>query len=473
MAIVSTSGERLSCAQEASVPTQSPQRLIAGMTRREWKNVLVAQLGSLVEFYEFQVFGFFTVVLGSVFFSPHGPEWTRDVQAFGIFTLGFMIRPLGGMVIGHFGDRLGRKKLFVFTILLMSFATLGIGVLPSYAAIGPAATVLLLILRSLQGISAGGEAPGAGTFVSEHVPGNRAGLASGVLYSGNLIGICLGGLIGALVMNFMPADRIESYGWRIPFIIGGLLGILILFTRRTLDETPEYTAARAAGKVPRAPLLEVLQTHKLAMVLVAVNIGWFSVAQTTINFYLPTYMQRALGVSASETSVIVTVGLMFWALSAIAWGWLGDKIGLANVMSIGAVAIGVLSFCFLQNIETIVHDPAWLTGAYIALNSAMGCIGVIPVLSGLPFPPRVRFSGYAFSYGIGAALFAGVTPTMIAYLTQIHGLPVVTWFVVGACALGLLAGQVTARIPLYERQPRVNSQHLTQLPDEGDSHAHR
>ncbi|MGH9641889.1 MAG: MFS transporter, partial [Terriglobales bacterium] len=270
------------------IPARDTRRTIAGMTKREWKNVVLVQLGAIVEFYEFQVFGFFTVVLGGVFFAPAAAQWTRDLQAFGIFTLGFVIRPVGGIIIGHLGDRYGRKSLFVFTILLMSFATIGIGVLPGYATIGPAAALLLFALRSLQGISAGGEGPGAGTFVSELVPGDRVGLASGVLYSGNLIGICLGGLIGALIMNFMTVEHINSYGWRIPFIFGGVIGMFVIFMRRNLDESPEFKATRAANAVVKVPLLDVLRNYKLAIVLVAVNIGWFSVAQTIINFYLPT-----------------------------------------------------------------------------------------------------------------------------------------------------------------------------------------
>lgn len=168
------------------------------MTRKDVKTLGLASLGSALEYYDFTVFVFFAAVIGQVFFPPETPEWVRQAQAFAIFAVGFLIRPFGGVVIAHFGDRYGRKKLFVFTLLLMAVPTLLIGLLPTYAMVGVWAPILLLVMRILQGLAVAGEVPGAAVFVSEHVPGSRVGFACASLFGALYLGLFLGALAGAL-----------------------------------------------------------------------------------------------------------------------------------------------------------------------------------------------------------------------------------------------------------------------------------
>ena len=192
-----------------------------------------------LEFYDFVIFVFFATVVGQLFFPPDIPEWLRQVQTFGIFAAGYLARPLGGIIMAHFGDTLGRKKMFTLSIFMMSLPTLLMGMLPTYAVIGMWAPLLLIILRIFQGAAVGGEVPGAWVFVSEHVaPRHNGGLACGTLSMGLVGGILLGSLMASAINSVYTPEEVSDFAWRIPFIIGGVFGLFSVYLRRWLERDP-------------------------------------------------------------------------------------------------------------------------------------------------------------------------------------------------------------------------------------------
>jgi MFS family permease len=228
-----------------SIPSARP------LTGQDYKTLALAALGGALEFYDFIIFVFFATIIGQLFFPPSVPDWLRQLQTFGIFAAGYLARPLGGIIMAHFGDLLGRKKMFTLSILLMSVPTLLMGLLPTYHAIGLLAPVALLLLRVMQGAAVGGEVPGAWVFVSEHVPARRTGYACGTLTAGLTAGILLGSMVATGINTlFTPAELVD-WGWRVPFLLGGVFGIASMYLRRWLHETPgvrRTAKAQGAGR---------------------------------------------------------------------------------------------------------------------------------------------------------------------------------------------------------------------------------
>src|ERR1700751_2499557 len=215
------------------------------LTARDYKTLCLATLGGILEFYDFIIFVFFANTIGELFFPPEIPDWLRQFQTFAIFAVGYLARPLGGIIMAHAGDLRGRKQMFTLSIFLMALPTLGIGLLPNYAKLGIWAPVLLLLLRILQGVAVGGEVPGAWVFVSEHVDPSQVGLACGILTGGLTGGILLGSLVATCLSMVMTHGELATYGWRIPFLLGGAFGLLSMHLRRLLAETPVFLELKA------------------------------------------------------------------------------------------------------------------------------------------------------------------------------------------------------------------------------------
>ena len=195
------------------------------LAKSDFRTLGLATLGGALEFYDFIIFVFFANQIGQLFFPAEIPDWLRQAQTFGLFAVGYFVRPLSGTIMGHFGDLIGRKRIFTFSIILMAAPTLAIGLLPSYSAIGVIAPIALLILRVLQGAAIGGEIPGAWVFVSEHLPSNRVSLACGTLTAGLTVGILLGSVVNIGITRMLPPAEITRIGWRIAFMFGGVFGI--------------------------------------------------------------------------------------------------------------------------------------------------------------------------------------------------------------------------------------------------------
>lgn len=415
------------------------------------RNLALASLGSMLEFYEFMVFGFFTIVIGRLFFPPDLPEAVKTFQAFALYSLGFLLRPVSGAIIGHLGDRFGRKKLFMFTVLLMALPTLLIGLLPTYAQVGVMAPILLLVLRILQGIALAGEFAGASVFVTEHVPGSRVGTASGFVLGASYIGFFLGAASGAILTNLLAPAALESWGWRIPFLIGGVFGFVSLYLRRQLDETPLFLELRQMKDRAKAfPLGDVLKSHLEPVIFTVVLGAFLGTMIIILYFYMPSLLQTQYGIERATAFNANAAALLLLALVCPVWGTLSDKVGYGWVLGIGCVGLTIDLFLFFRNLDSISQNPDQLIWWSLSFSIFMSTAAVIPALCALVFPTEVRFTGFGFSYNIGSVISA-ITPTAISWIVISYGKANVGYYAMAIGVLGVVLALWTIRLKFYPR----------------------
>ncbi len=384
------------------------------LDRNDVRTLTLASLGGALEFYDFIVFVFFASVIGKLFFPPDTPEWLQLLQTYGIFAAGYIARPLGGIVMAHFGDIIGRKRMFVFSVLLMAVPTLLIGLMPTYATLGYAAPILLLVFRIMQGAAIGGEAPGAWVFVSEHVPPGRVGLACGMLTGGLTLGILLGSLMALVInRNFSP-EVVADWAWRIPFLVGGAFGFLAMYLRRFLHETPVFEAIRARAETSRGiPLAKALAGHGRAIAVSLVASWMLTAAIIVLILLAPTNLPKLFAIAPADMSLANFVATATLTVSAVFVGWCLDRFGLKPVMTIAALALIAGAYALYAGVQA---RPDLVVPIYAATGFAVGAVSIVPYVMVRAFPPEVRFSGVSFAYNIAYAVFGALTPYLIAWL---------------------------------------------------------
>lgn len=414
---------------------------------RDLKTLALAALGGALEFYDFIIFVYFTATIGQLFFPADTPDWLRQLQAFGLFAAGYLARPLGGVVMAHFGDRGGRKRMFTLSVFLMAVPTLLIGLLPTYATAGYAAPLALLALRILQGAAVGGEVPGAWVFVAEHVPPRRVGFACGTLTAGLTLGILLGSLMATAVNKAYTPDEVLAFAWRIPFLVGGVFGFFAVFLRRWLAETPVFEALRARRALVRGlPLREVLRGHGGAVALSMLLTWVLTAAIVVVILMTPTLLQKLYGFAPARALAANSLATLALAAGCVAFGALTDRIGTARALLLGCAALAGAAYLLYLGAGEV---PERLSALYAAAGFCVGVVGVVPVAMVRAFPAAVRFSGVAFAYNLAYAVFGGLTPLAVALM--IARVPLAPAHYVGAlCALGMavalyLAGTGRAR----------------------------
>lgn len=405
------------------------------LNRADFKTLGLSALGGALEFYDFIIFVFFTGVIGELFFPASTPDWLRQAQTFGLFAAGYLARPIGGIVMAHFGDRSGRKRMFTLSVLLMALPTLAMGLLPTYAQIGVWAPLALLALRLLQGAAIGGEVPGAWVFVSEHVPARRVGLACGALTCGLTLGILLGSLVASAINLQLDADAIRAWGWRLPFLLGGAFGLLAVWLRRWLDETPVFESLRARKALARElPLKRVLREQRRS-VLLSILVSWLLTAAIVVVILMtPALMQRLFALPVATTLSANSVATFALACGCLAFGWAADRYGAARILGIGSA----LLLCAIYALYFgVAHDGRLLRPLYGIAGFCVGVVGVVPTIMVRAFEPAVRFSGLSFSYNLAYALFGGLTPLMVVLLMRLSPMAP-AHYVAALCLAGVL-----------------------------------
>ncbi|MGF6776971.1 MFS transporter [Paraburkholderia sp. GAS334] len=405
------------------------------LTGRDYKTLGLAALGGALEFYDFIIFVFFAPVLGHLFFPASMPEWLRQVQTFGIFAAGYLARPLGGIIMAHFGDLFGRKRMFTLSVLLMALPTLLMGLLPTYASIGVMAPVLLLLFRVMQGAAVGGEVPGAWVFVSEHVPQRHIGYACGTLTAGLTAGILLGSLIAAAVNHqFAPAE-IADYAWRVPFLLGGVFGLFSVYLRRWLHETPVFAEMKQRKSLAaEIPLKAVLRDHGRAVIISMLLTWMLSAAIVVVILMTPTLLQKQFHISPETALLANSVATLCLTVGCVMAGSIAGRIGAARTIFIGGLA---LAACYYAMFRQFTVDTSSLVPFYGATGFLVGVIGAIPFVMVKAFPPVVRFSGISFSYNVAYAVFGGLTPIVVSLMMKSD--PMAAPMYVGTiCILGAL-----------------------------------
>ena len=407
------------------------------LSRSDHKTLGLAALGGALEIYDFIIFVFFALTLSQLFFPPEMPQWLRLLQSFGIFVTGYLARPLGGILMAHFADRMGRKKVFSLSILMMALPCLLIGVMPTYAEIGYAAPLILLALRILQGAAVGGEVPSAWVFVAEHAPAGRRGYALGFLQAGLTFGYLIGALTATALAQLFTPQEILAYAWRLPFLLGGVFGVIGVWLRRWLSETPVFLALRERNaQRQELPLRTVLREHRKAMWPAVILTCVLTSAVVVLVVITPTLMQQRFGMTAGHTFALSSLGIVFLNIGCVLAGMLVDRLGAWRALLIYSLLLplGVAGLY-----ASLIGGWAWPGIAYAVAGLGCGVVGVVPsVMVGL-FPADIRVSGISFTYNIAYAAWASTTPLLLIALV-----PWSPWVCVGYCLVMGIVGALTA-----------------------------
>lgn len=418
---------------EASSTITHPSK---SLTRDDKKTLSLAALGGTLEFYDFVIYALYIETVVKPLFLPTDIAagiW-GDIFAWGGFAAGYLARPVGGMIMAHFGDTLGRKKMFTLSIFMMAIPTLLIGLMPTYATIGIAAPVLLILFRVLQGAAIGGEMPGAWVFIAEHAPKKHYGLGIGILTGGIAGGILLGFSI-SLAIDLIYADNrtaITDYAWRIPFIIGGIFGLVAVYLRRFLSETPVFQEmAKNKSLSKEIPIVTVFKKHRLACFLTGLLTWSLSTTVMLGILFTPVkVLQGVYGLDPIITRVSGLVAAIFIVIGCVVCGIFEDKFKTRKASTYFWGGLIVSSAIFYN---ALGHQPS--TATILILYSIMGffagATSLPPIIATRMFPPAIRFSGLSFSYNFAYAIFSALTPALAIALLKITpmGVAYYIWFI--------------------------------------------
>ncbi|OBB70522.1 MFS transporter [Mycobacterium sp. 852014-52144_SCH5372336] len=400
------------------------------------KAITGASIGNAVEWFDFAIYGFLATFIAANFF-PAGNETAALLNTFAIFAAAFFMRPLGGFVFGPLGDKIGRQRVLALVILLMSGATVLIGVLPTYASIGVAAPLLLLLLRCLQGFSAGGEYGGGAVYLAEFASQRRRGLTITFMAWSGVLGFLLGSITVTLLQALLPTEAMESYGWRIPFLIAGPLGLVGLYIRLRLDDTPHFAELSKTDRVAESPLREAFTTSWRPILQVIGMFIVFNVGYYVVFTFLPTYFIQTLEFSKTDAFLSVTLASLVALILILPLAALSDRIGRRPMLISGSVAFAVLGYplFLLLNSGSLV--------AAIAAHCGLAVIESIYVSTAVSagvelFATTVRYSGFSIGYNICVAGFGGTTPYVVTWLTAETGNDLApAWYLVVAAVVSL------------------------------------
>ena len=382
------------------------------------RTLSLAALGGTLEFYDFIIFVFFSDVLGKLFFAASLPDWVRQTQTLGIFAVGYLVRPVGGIFMAHLGDRRGRKRVFVLTLSLMAGPTLLIGMLPTFQSIGVTAPLLLLLMRILQGLAIGGEAPGAWVFVAEHAGSGRRGFAVGLLTGALSLGILLGSLIATVLGKVFTPVQMAEGGWRIPFLLGGVFGLIAVWLRSWLRETPVFEKMQERMTLSReVPLRIVLRQHRCAIITGMVA-SWMLTAAVLVEILMPPgFLTTLYGFAPGQVHTSNMAATAALCLSSIAVGAATDRYGIRRMAGPMMLLLMVSSLAFYAGTAAHVSSLLFL---YTFAGIGAGGAVLAPIMMIGAFPEAVRFSGISFSYNIAYALAGGFTPLLVSLIIHLN-----------------------------------------------------
>ncbi len=420
----------------------TPTGTIASSADRR-RVVFATVVGTTVEWYDFFIYASAAgLVFGQLFFKEAGPG-VATLLSFLTVGISFLFRPLGAFLAGHYGDKYGRRLVLVVTLVLMGVATALIGLLPTYAAIGIAAPIILILLRALQGVAAGGEWGGAVLMAVEHAPRAKRGLFGASPQIGVPIGLLLASGVMAIMAVIAPGDAFLAWGWRVPFLLSIVLIFIGYWVRRRVEESPVFVEIAERREKTRMPIVQLFRKHWLLVIIAAfVFAGNNAVGYMSTGGYIQSYATDPKGPLALDR------GPVLWAVagSALTWlvftwlaGWLSDRIGRRTTYIIGwiALAIGMVTLFPLVNLGT-----AWsLLAGLVILTVGLGfTYGPQAALYSELFPASVRFSGVSISYALGAILGGAFAPTIATALVQATGTTwSVTFYLLIMIALGVIA----------------------------------
>lgn len=378
-----------------------------------------AATGQFIEWYDFVVYAYSAVVISQLFF-PTESAVAALLSTFAVYAVGFVMRPVGGIFFGHLGDKYGRKNVLAAVLLAMGAATMAIGLLPTYETIGVLAPILLVVFRLTQGLSAGAEAMGSNALVAEHAPAHRRGLFVGFAYSfANLPAIFAALLILGLNSTF-GADAYESWAWRVPFIVGGIISLFALYIRSQVKESPQFEKVVEENQTHGAPSLAVIREHRSALAYTFTVATLSGLGFYTLTGYFVSYLTVTVGISSNQALISNSIAVLIaFVMTGVAGGW-SDKFGRRNVLATGA---GLSAIAAIPAYQLATHGG--FAGAITGQALLAFCLGVFfgPVGIALleNFPAAVRSSGAAIGYNLAYVVFGGTAPLVSTWLVEQTG----------------------------------------------------
>lgn len=422
---------------EHLAPDQPAKQL--RLTRKEVRlTVGTVALGTFIEWFEYASYAYLATTIAAAFF-PNSDDTVALLETFGIFAISFLLRPIGGLFWGHFGDRLGPKKTLTFTIVGMGVATFAIGVLPTYAVIGAAAPTLLLVARMLQSFCVAGEYSGAAVLLAEHAPVDRR-----ARWVSTVPAATAGGFLGAsaavaILTSLLSAEAMQEWGWRIPFLIAAVLTLVVRYVRNKVPESPTRQKLDAQGEVAKAPLSDLVRKHWRSMLrmlcVMSVNASGYYLVLT----YMVTYIETELDLPAFQASLIVLLALILYLPLIYVGAWLSDKYGRRRLLVINAIGFILVSYpAFMLLGQFGFFGVLLIQIALVALFSLNDSTFAVYFIEAVP--PQVRLSGFSLPYNFGVAIFGGASPLAATWLISVTQNPYAPAFLIIAFSIaGLIA----------------------------------
>ncbi|MCI4011177.1 MFS transporter [Brevibacterium sp. ZH18] len=421
------------------------------------KAVAASAVGNATEWFDYGLYAVSITYITQHFFpGSHG-----QLLALLTFAVSFVFRPLGGIVWGPMGDRLGRKTVLALTILLMAGSTFLIAFLPSYATIGIAAPIILVLLRVVQGFSSGGEYGGAATFMAEYAPDKRRGFFGSFLEFGTLAGMALGSLVVLLLQLGLGEEKMMDWGWRIPFVLAGLMGVIGLYLRTKLDESPVYSELddNDQGKSVKDVFHTLFTVYWKQLLILGGMVVAVNVVNYTLLSYMPSYLQGPVGMGSNAALTVMFLAQAFMMVLIPFGGMLSDKVGRKPVWYFSLIGLIVASVPMYM---LMAKGPVWALVGFAVLGLLyIPQLGTISATFPAMFPGPVRFAGFAISYNISTALFGGTAPSANDALIAATGNSIVpAYYMMGACVIGLIA-------TFFMKETKGASLRGSGLPEEG------
>jgi MFS family permease len=420
--------------------------LDSGMRRRA---IISCALGNFVELYDFLIFGLFAAQIGANFFPASNPT-TALLSAFATYGVGFLMRPVGAIVIGAYGDRRGRKSALILTVGLMAAATALTGLIPSYASIGIAGPILLILCRLVQGFSTGGEWGGAAAFLVEYAPPGKRGLVGSWHQFAVGLALTSGLLTAALLNSLLDKESMVAWGWRLPFILGFVLAPVGLYVRARVSESPAFERTKQQHGVARNPFKDALTTQGLPVLAAFGLAAVGTVGNYTFNIYMPTYATKQLQIAAGTAFWSGTTAAIVLTVLTPFFGALSDKVGRKPLALSSAILYGVLAWPLFNYLVGSPNGTSLvivqsISAAVLALFAGPLCA----ILSEL-FPTRVRFTALSIGYGMSVTLFGGFAPFIATWLIEATKMPV-------APAFFLIFAAIVSTITIALMKDRTNA----------------
>ena len=401
-------------------------------------NTVGGVIGNTLEWYDFAVFGYFAPIIGMHFF-PGEDQLATLINAFGVFAAGYLMRPIGGVILGQLGDRVGRKRALEISVIMMAIPTTLLGLLPSYASIGVTASLLLVLLRLVQGFSVGGELIGSISYVSEIAPAKHRGLYGSWAFSSSIAGVMFGSLVATVLHNVLPPEDLNAWGWRLPFLMGILIGLFGLWMRKGMEESPEFTRIEKKGEITISPVVEVIKTMPFRIIHVAALVALMGSGFYILFVWWPTYLSNIITPPIEHAFLVNTISMAVFMALVPLYGWLSDRIGRRGILVAAA-----LGFIFLSYPLFIWTDHTTFVGALIAqlIFAVMmaGTEGPMPAVMVETFPTRTRFSGVAIGYNLTLSIVGGTAPLFSTWIIKVTGdMAAPAWYLTALALISLIA----------------------------------